>query len=420
MVNARVRFGRVVILAAGVAAIVIPARPAAQPAPAWLDAYRPIAQKIIAQSQSSDFAWTRLAELTDTFGNRLSGSETLERAIDWAVATMKDDGLENVHKERVMVPKWVRGRESLDLLRARAAAARDARPRRLGRHAAGRPRRPTSSIVKSFDDLDRHAADVKGKIVLFNVPFTNYGETRPLSIGRPVARGQARRDRHAGALGRAAGPAHAAHRRDRLCRGRAEDSGRRHPDRGRRSVPAARRSRRADPRAAHDGGALRAGRCSRTTSSASCAAARLPNEVLVVGGHLDSWDVGAGASDDGGGCVVTWEALRLMKTARPAAAPDRARRPVHQRGERRSRRRGLPRPAPGRTRRQHVVMLESDGGIFDPAGFGFTGPAPAKATIAAIASLLKSIGADKVTRRRRRHRHRAGRDGRQDPDARRT
>ena len=42
-------------------------------------------------------------------------------------------------------------------------------------------------------------------------------------------------------------------------------------------------------------------------------AANGPDEVVVVGGHLDSWDVGAGASDDGGGCIVTWEALRLMK-----------------------------------------------------------------------------------------------------------
>ena len=38
-----------------------------------------------------------------------------------------------------------------------------------------------------------------------------------------------------------------------------------------------------------------------------------PDEIVVVSGHLDSWDVGAGATDDGGGCVVTWEALRLMK-----------------------------------------------------------------------------------------------------------
>src|SRR4026209_1833291 len=89
---------------------------AAQSGPGWVDAYRPAAQKLITESQSSDFAWQRLAEVTDTFGHRISGSEALERAIDWAVAKMKEDGLENVHKELVMVPKWVRGRESLDLI----------------------------------------------------------------------------------------------------------------------------------------------------------------------------------------------------------------------------------------------------------------------------------------------------------------
>jgi carboxypeptidase Q len=50
----------------------------------------------------------RLAELTDTFGQRLSGSDNLNRAIAWAAETMKKDGLENVHTERVMIPRWVR------------------------------------------------------------------------------------------------------------------------------------------------------------------------------------------------------------------------------------------------------------------------------------------------------------------------
>ena len=82
----------------------------------WLEPYRETAPRLIKESQSSDFAWRRLAELTDTFGHRLSGSDSLERAIDWAVAAMKADGLENVRKEPVMVPRWVRGRESLELL----------------------------------------------------------------------------------------------------------------------------------------------------------------------------------------------------------------------------------------------------------------------------------------------------------------
>jgi carboxypeptidase Q len=84
--------------------------------PAWLEAYRDPAQRLIAASQASDFAWQRLAEVTDLYGPRLSGSVGLERAIDWAVDAMKKDGLENVRKERVMVPKWVRGRESLHLV----------------------------------------------------------------------------------------------------------------------------------------------------------------------------------------------------------------------------------------------------------------------------------------------------------------
>src|SRR5438132_429527 len=89
---------------------------AGQTGDAWLAPYRPVADRLIRESQSTDFAWQRLAELTDTFGNRLSRSVNLERAIDWAVDAMKTDGLENVRKEPVMVPKWIRGRESLEVL----------------------------------------------------------------------------------------------------------------------------------------------------------------------------------------------------------------------------------------------------------------------------------------------------------------
>ena len=81
-------------------------------APAWLTPYRDTATKLLAEAQANDFAWQRLAELTDTYGNRISGSENLNRAIRWAQATMKADGLANVRAEKVMVPSWVRGQES--------------------------------------------------------------------------------------------------------------------------------------------------------------------------------------------------------------------------------------------------------------------------------------------------------------------
>ena len=57
----------------------------------------------------------------DTFGQRLSGSKALEDAIDWAVAEMKKDGLENVHIEPVKVPHWVRGQESAEIVEPRPA-----------------------------------------------------------------------------------------------------------------------------------------------------------------------------------------------------------------------------------------------------------------------------------------------------------
>src|SRR5918995_873899 len=86
------------------------------PSTAWLDPHRDPASRLLGEALASDFAWQRLAELGDTFGHRLSGSKALEDAIDWAVVQMKKDGLENVRKEPVKVPNWVRGKESLDIV----------------------------------------------------------------------------------------------------------------------------------------------------------------------------------------------------------------------------------------------------------------------------------------------------------------
>src|SRR4026207_2045333 len=82
---------------------------------AWVDTYRDVAARMIGDALSSTFAWDRLALMGDTFGHRLSGSKGLEDAIQWAVAEMKKDGLENVHTEPVTVPHWVRGRESAEI-----------------------------------------------------------------------------------------------------------------------------------------------------------------------------------------------------------------------------------------------------------------------------------------------------------------
>ncbi len=126
----------------GVVVQFLPLRVAAeQAAPAaWLAPFRDPAAKLMAEAQANDFAWRRLAELTDTYGARISGSENLNRAIRWAQATMKADGFANVRAEKVMVPVWVRGPGKRGDRRPARASHRHAGPRRQRGHPAGRHR----------------------------------------------------------------------------------------------------------------------------------------------------------------------------------------------------------------------------------------------------------------------------------------
>jgi carboxypeptidase Q len=116
-----------------------------------------------------------------------------------------------------------------------------------------------------------------------------------------------------------------------------------------------------------------------------------PDEIVLVGGHFDSWDVGTGASDDAVGCIVTWEALRIMKML--GIRPRRTLRLVLWTNEEN----GFSGANAYATRHaaaaeRHVFALESDSGVFSPATFGFTGSPAARATVAQIATLLGSVG----------------------------
>src|SRR5712671_951285 len=106
---------RFAVLALALAVSAAPA-PASAQNPAL---YRAATDRLIDAALKDSSAWNRIAELTDTFGSRLSGSDALERTIDWTLAKMRADGLENVRGEPVMVPHWVRGEESAELLTPR-------------------------------------------------------------------------------------------------------------------------------------------------------------------------------------------------------------------------------------------------------------------------------------------------------------
>jgi carboxypeptidase Q len=378
-----------------IALLAIPASTSqAQSATPIADAYREPANRIIQAALADSSAWNRLAELTDKFGHRLSGSASLERAIDWIIAGMKKDQLENVRGEPVMVPRWVRGEESARLILPREAPLNMIG---LGR-SVGTPATGITAdvmVVTSFDDLSARAAEAKGKIVLFDVPFTGYGQTvqyrsrgasaaakagAVASLIRSVS-SASMQNPHTGAMNYdttvAKIPAAALS---------VEDAAMLHRmfDRGERVRVTLKMSARTLPDAP-----------SRNVV-AELRGSEKPDEVVVLGGHIDSWDVGQGAMDDAGGVVAAWEAVKLLK--RLGLRPKRTVRVVAWTNEENGSRgaEGY-RDAHRAELDKHVMALESDNGVFDPRGVGITAGEGGLAIAADIATLLKPIGADSAT-----------------------
>ena len=355
--------------------------------------YRAPADRLIdAAIADTGVSWRRLAELTDKFGPRFSGTPQLEQAIDWIVEQMKRDGLENVHTESVMVPRWVRGNESAELVS----------PRRkklamlgLGGSIATPPNGITGEVlvVTSFDDLTRRAGEARGKIVLFDVPFTTYGATVQYRGNGAVAAARAgaiaslvrsvtpnsQQTPHTGGMRYDSTVTKIPHAAITV-----EDAMLLHrmQDRGEKIVVTLKMEAKTLPDVP-----------SRNVV-AELRGSEYPEEVVVFGGHIDSWDVGSGAMDDGGGCVVAWEALKLMK--RLGLRPKRTIRVVLWTNEENGTRGGTGYAA-ANPAANHVLAIESDGGVFKPSGFGFTGSDSAMAIVKQVGSLLNRIDAGAIT-----------------------
>ncbi len=361
--------------------------------PAWLDPYRETTSQLIRAAMADDFAWRRLAELTDTYGNRLSGSENLTRAIAWAAETMKKDGLENVAVEPVMVPKWVRGRESAEIVDPPRHALSILG---LGGSIATPPAGIEADVfaVNSFDDLRAHAADAKGRIVLFNAPFTTYGDTVAYRTGGARAAAQAGA---VAALVRAVGPTglRTAHTGSLNYSQDApqipaatvanEDA-----DRIVRLIARGRRVRVHLSMEGHNEPDVESGNVIGEVQGRE-----LPQEIVLLGGHIDSWDVGAGASDDGVGIIATWEAARLM--TKLGIHPRRTVRVVLWTNEENGLRGATAYAAKHAAHaNNHVFALESDSGVFEPPSIGFTGSPAARNVMRDIGSLLAPLGLSEI------------------------
>ena len=360
-----------------------------------VDNYRAAAGRIIGAALTSNKGYARLAHLTDHIGNRLSGSKNLEQAIAWALAEMKRDGLDNVRGEKVMVPHWVRGNESLQLT---SPVSRELMVLGLG-NSVGTPAEGITApavVVRNFDELDRLGEQVRGKIVVYNAAFTNYGATvqyrqngasraarwgavaalvrsvTPVSLQTP----------HTGAMAYAEG-------QPKIPTAAVTIEGaellQRMYDRGDQPVLRLKMEAQFLPDAES------------ANVIAEIKGSEKPEEVVVVGGHFDSWDVGQGAHDDGGGCIIAWEAVRLLKEL--GLRPRRTIRVVLYTNEENGLRGGNAyRDAHRNEVAKHVLAIETDSGTYQPLGFGLAATATpqARANMQEIAKLLTGIRADRI------------------------
>jgi carboxypeptidase Q len=336
--------------------------------------YVEVARKLTAMAEEDTRAWDRLAYVADTFGHRLSGSKALERTIDWAVETMRADGLANPRREKVMVPHWVRGEEWAKI---RGPNERELPVLGLGM-TVGTGRKPIRAqvvVVDSLDSLDRLGEGAKDKIVVINQAMPAYDhENHDAGYGTTVV------IRSSGASRAAKYGAKAVLVRSVTATSlRSLHTGALNYEEGVKKIPAAaitaedaewfaRMAKRKEVVEVELFlGAKQLPDAESGNVIAELVGRELPDEIVVIGGHIDSWDVGDGSSDDGAGCLMAMEAALMLHEL--GLVPRRTIRVVLFTNEENGLRGGKAYfEAHGKER--HVAAIEADVGSGAPWGFG--------------------------------------------------
>jgi len=353
--------------------------------------YEHIASEIISQATSTHRAYERLAYFSDYFPHRLSGSEMLEDAIDWTLTELERDGITVIRTQDVEVPHWVRGNEYARMVHP---YERNLPMAGLG----GSFRTPEEGItaqtvvVESFEELQERSDEVAGKIVVYNQPFHDYGQSvqyRVWGADRAAEHGAV------AALIRAVSPNSMGHPHTGMTRYSGDVP----------RIPIASLSaedamllhrfyQRGDPATVtlYMEAELKEEPAISRNVIAEIPGSEYPEEIVVIGGHIDSWDVGHGAMDDGSGVVVTWEALRLLHEM--GLQPKRTIRLVFWTNEENG-------VMGGRAYRDkviekgelelHQLAFEVDFGVFEPLGFGFQGSEEAFDLLKPIAELMSPM-----------------------------
>jgi carboxypeptidase Q len=357
--------------------------------------YRPVADKLINAALADNEGYQRLTYLCYRIGNRLSGSASLQRAIEWSAQQMKAAGLTNVQLIPTKVPHWVRGAES-----ARMVAPLDKPLHMLGLGmsvgtVAGGITADVVS-VETFDDLTRLGRDkIQGKIVLYNEEFHGYGPTR---VYRATGAARAAAFGAVAALVRSATPLAM----------QIPHTGEMNYDEAQPKIPAAAVSPEDAmmmARLVADGvpvkvhlemGAQTLPDADSADVVGEIAGKTHPEQVVVIGGHIDSWDVGQGAQDDGASIMACLQALALMKKL--GLQPERTIRVAFWVNEENGGRGGdAYRAWVGDKIKDQVAAIEMDGGAEAPLGYGAGVDGESMAMLQQIGKLLERVGASDIT-----------------------
>ena len=353
--------------------------------------FRQDADRMLEWSKADRGCYSLIADFTDHYPRRISGSENLEKGLDWLIEKMKAEGW-NVKTQSVMVPNWKRGKESLSMTQPMSRSMQFCG---LGGSigTSGKPLVAKVLVVKSYDELKQRKAEVPGKIVVYNVPFTTYGETVNYRFNGPSAAAELGavatlvrsvgpygiQTVHTGGMGYKEGiakvPCGAITIEDALLMQRMQDRGESMeltlsmdatwmPDAPSRNV------------------------------IIEIPGTELPNEVVVMGGHIDSWDLGSGAMDDAGGCIAAWRALYMINVL--GLHPKRTIRVCFWTNEENGLRGGQGYAAQT-TSEKHVLAIESDAGVFAPTGFNTDAKGKDREALEDIAKLLAPVHANSIT-----------------------
>ena len=335
---------------------------------------------IYRQSFTELKAYEWLTTLTKDIGHRLSGSGGAEKAVAWAKSVLDTFGLDSVWLQPVKVPHWERGDKEQIILRVANIAEISLNGLALGNSPGTGPEGIAGEVieVKSLDELRAIPdEDVKGKIVFFNRPM-DAGFISTFS-----AYGNAADQRGSGPKVAAEKGAIAAVVRSLTTR--LDDS----PHTGAtnlsttiRNIPSVALSTK-DANLLSQSLSFKPSLFIRTTCGmledadsynviGEIRGTEFPEEIILIGGHLDSWDVGEGAHDDGSGCVHSMEVLyRLLKNG---YKPKRTIRCVLFMNEENGLAGGEKYAEEAfRKNEYHLVAIESDGGGSTPQSFGCSG-----------------------------------------------